>query len=107
MKKTEELFAKYAKLFNEEKLELDSPETPDATDIAEQPPAPRSVSAEGEKFLADLLIKAFLHEPDASGAQTAVDLQAKVDENPKEVIETISSLVKIGPVDLKDTLAQA
>jgi len=100
--KTLDIFKKYEALYNEEI----APES-DATDIAEQPPAPQSVSAEGEKFLADLLVKAFLHEPDASGAQTAVDLQAKVDENPKEVIETIGSLVKIGPVDLKDTLAQA
>jgi len=105
--KTLDIFKKYEALYNEEL----APETEtlegDATDIAEQPPAPESVSAEGEKFLADLLVKAFLHEPDASGAQTAVDLQAKVDENPKEVIEAISSLVKIGEGDLKDTLAQA
>jgi len=101
--KTLDIFKKYEALYTEE-VDLESP---DATDIEEQPPAPESVSAEGEKFLADLLIKAFLHEPDDSGAQTAVNLQSKVDESPKEVIETIGSLVQIGPEDLKDTLAQA
>lgn len=110
--KTLDIFKKYEALYNEAgELELDSPETPDATDIAEQPPvedaAPESVSAEGEKFLADLLIKAFLHEPDDNGAQAAIDLESKVDENPKDVISTIKSMVAIGPEDLKDTLAQA
>ena len=54
MKKTEELFAKYAKILNEEKLELDSPETPDATDISEMPedavePAGDEMTSEGEE----------------------------------------------------------
>lgn len=109
--KTLDIFKKYEALYNEaDELELDDQEA-DATDIAEQPPvedvAPESVSPEGEKFLAGLLIKAFLHEPDASGAQAAVDLQSKIDENPKDVIDAISNLVKIGEGDLKDTLELA
>lgn len=104
--KTLDIFKKYEALYNEaDDLELNSPETPDATDIAEQPPEP--VSAEGEKFLADLLIKAFLHEPDDNGAQAAIDLESKVDENPKDVISTIKSMVVIGPEGgIKDNLAE-
>lgn len=102
MKRTERLFEKYARLF-----ENTDDEQFDATDIEEQPPAPESVSAEGEKYLADLLIKAFLHEPDDNGAQAAIDLESKVDENPKDVISTIKSMVVIGKEGLKDTLSQA
>lgn len=101
--KTLDIFKKYEALYTEE-VDLESP---DATDIEEQPPAPESVSAEGEKYLADLLIKAFLHEPDDNGAQAAIDLESKVDENPKDVISTIKSMVVIGKEGLKDTLSQA
>ena len=105
--KTLDIFKKYAALYNEaDESELENLEA-DATDIEEQPPAPESVSAEGEKYLADLLIKAFLHEPDDNGAQAAIDLESKVDENPKNVISTIKSMVVIGKEGLKDTLSQA
>lgn len=105
--KTLDIFKKYEALYNEaDELEFETPDA-DATDIEEQPPAPESVSAEGEKYLADLLIKAFLHEPDENGAQAAIDLESIVDENPKEVIATIKNMVAIGPEDLKDTLALA
>lgn len=111
MKKTEELFSKYAKLFNEEKLELDTPETPDATDIAEMPedavePAGEEMTSEGEKYLVELLVKAFMHEPDESGAATAKELQSKIDEDPKAVAAAISNMVELGPEDMKETLAQ-
>ena len=105
--KTLDIFKKYEALYNEaDESELENMEA-DATDIEEQPPAPESVSAEGEKYLADLLIKAFLHEPDDNGAQAAIDLESKVDENPKDVISTIKSMVVIGKEGLKDTLSQA
>lgn len=105
--KTLDIFKKYEALYNEaDESELENLEA-DATDIEEQPPAPESVSAEGEKYLADLLIKAFLHEPDDNGAQAAIDLESKVDENPKNVISTIKSMVVIGKEGLKDTLSQA
>jgi len=105
--KTLDIFKKYEALYNEaDESELENLEA-DATDIEEQPPAPESVSAEGEKYLADLLIKAFLHEPDDNGAQAAIDLESKVDENPKDVISTIKSMVVIGKEGLKDTLSQA
>jgi len=105
--KTLDIFKKYEALYNEaDESELENLEA-DATDIEEEPPAPESVSAEGEKYLADLLIKAFLHEPDDNGAQAAIDLESKVDENPKDVISTIKSMVVIGKEGLKDTLSQA
>ena len=111
MKKTEELFAKYAKLINEEKLDLESPETPDATDIAEMPedalePQEDEMTSEGEKYLVELLVKAFLHEPDESGAATAKELQAQIDEDPKGVASAISNMVELGEGEMKDTLAQ-
>ena len=111
MKKTEELFAKYSKLINEEKLDLESPETPDATDIAEMPEdalddTPEEMTSEGEKYLIELLVKAFMHEPDESGAAAAKELQGKIDEDPKAVAAAISNMVELGPEDMKDTLAQ-
>ena len=112
MKKTEELFAKYSKLINEETLELDSPETPDATDIAEMPedavePAADEMTAEGEKYLVELLLKAFLHVPGESDAAVAKELQSKIDEDAKGVAAAISNLVEIGEGEMKETLAQA
>lgn len=109
MKKTEELFAKYAKLFNEEvDLDLGSP---DATDISEMPedavePAAEEMTSEGEKYLIELLVKAFMHEPDESGAATAKELQGKIDEDPKAVAAAIKNMVELGPEDMKETLAQ-
>ncbi|MDB4396020.1 hypothetical protein N9Z65_00215 [bacterium] len=106
--KTLNIFKKYEAIYNEaDELEIDADATADATDVTEQPPTPEPVSAEGKIFLADLILKAFLHEPDASAAQTAVDLQTKVDEDPNNVISTIASIVQIGEEDLKDTLEQA
>ena len=111
MKKTEELFAKYAKLINEDKLELDTPEIPDATDISEMPedavePAGEEMTSEGEKYLIELLVKAFMHEPDESGAAAAKELQGRIDEDPKAVAAAISNMVELGPEDMKDTLAK-
>ena len=109
--KTLELFHQYDNLFNEEKLELDSLEAPDATDIDEQPEmepnATEELTSEGEKYLVELLVKAFMHEPDESGAATAKELQSMIEEDPKGVASAISNLVEIGNEELKDTLAQA
>lgn len=113
MKKTTELFNKYAKLFNEEKLELsdDAAATPDATDVTEMPELEadptEEMTSEGEKYLTELLVKAFLHEPDESGAATAKELQAMIDEDPKAVAAAISNLVELGDGEMKETLAQA
>ncbi len=112
MKKTEELFNKYSKLFNEAQLEVADAAAPDATDIAEMPedavePAGDEMTSEGEKYLVELLIKAFLHEPDESGAATAKELQAMVDEDPKGVASAISNLVEMGAGEMKEVLDQA
>ena len=61
----------------------------------------------GEKYLTELLVKAFLHQPDESGAAAAKDLQAMVDEDPKAVAAAISNLVELGEGEMKETLAQA
>ena len=106
--KTEKLFKHYAKLFNEE-VEGGSP---DATDIAEMPAdaieaETDEMTSEGEKYLVELLVKAFLHEPGESDAATAKELQAMIDEDPKGVASVVSNLVELGEGEMKDTLAQA
>lgn len=111
--KTLELFKEYEELYTEEKLELsdDAAATPDATDIDEQPElevdATEEMTSEGEKYLTELLVKAFMHEPDESGAATAKALQAQIEEDPKGVAAAISNMVELGEGELKDTLAQA
>ena len=111
MKKTEELFDKYAKLFTESQLEIGDTEAPDATDVTEMPEDALEadtdeMTSEGEKYLVELLVKAFLHEPDESGAATAKELQAQIDEDPKGVASAISNMVELGEGEMKDTLAQ-
>ncbi len=106
--KTLDIFKKYESLYNEN-VEGGSP---DATDIAEMPtdelePQIDAMTSEGEKYLVDLLVKAFLHEPDESGAATAKELQGMVDEDPKGVASAISNLVEMGDGEMKETLAQA
>ena len=104
--KTLDIFKKYESLQNEDL------ETPDATDTSEIPtdelePQVDAMTSEGEKYLVDLLVKAFLHEPDESGAATAKELQGMVDEDPKGVASAISNLVEMGDGEMKETLAQA
>ena len=81
-------------------------EAVDATDVTEQPveePAP--LTAEGEKYLIDLLVKAFLHVPDESEGKIVKELQATMlDANPKDVAESIESMLEISPNDTKATL---
>ena len=98
MNKTLEIFKKFGLVEADEM---------DATDTAEQPPgpAPASMTSEGEKYLVELLVKAFLHEPDESGAATAKALQAQIEEDPKGVASAISNLVELGNGEMKETLA--
>lgn len=106
--KTEKLFNYYASFLNENAEDG----APDATDVAEVPAEAmaaetQEMTSEGEKYLVELLVKAFLHEPDESGAATAKELQAMVEEDPKGVASAISNLVEMGASELKETLAQA
>ena len=98
MNKTLELFKRYGLVEADEM---------DATDMAEQPPIqdPAEMTPEGEKYLVELLVKAFLHEPDESGAATAKELQAQIEEDPKGVASAISNLVELGNGEMKETLA--
>ena len=113
MRKTEDLFKQYASLLSEAGLELpdETVGNPDATDVTEQPElepdATEDLTPEGEKYLTELLLKAFLHEPDESDAATAKELQAKLEEDPKAVAAAIGNLVEIGPEGgIKDELAE-
>jgi len=104
--KTERLFNYYTSIFNEE---VDGG-SPDATDVAEVPAEAMAaetdeMTSEGEKYLVELLVKAFLHEPDESGAATAKELQAQIEEDPKGVASAISNLVELGNGEMKETLA--
>jgi len=104
--KTEKLFNYYTSILNEE---VDGG-TPDATDVAEVPAEAMAaetdeLTSEGEKYLVELLVKAFLHEPDESGAATAKQLQAQIEEDPKGVASAISNLVELGNGEMKETLA--
>jgi len=98
MNKTLEIFKKFGLVEADEM---------DATDTAEQPPAPApaSMTSEGEKYLVELLVKAFLHEPDESGAATAKQLQGEIELDPKGVASAISNLVELGNGEMKETLA--
>jgi len=110
--KTEKLFNYYASVLTEAQLDVADAAAPDATDVAEMPAdaleaETDEMTSEGEKYLVELLVKAFLHEPDESGAATAKELQAMVDEDPKGVASAISNLVEMGAGEMKETLAQA
>lgn len=79
----------------------------DATDIEEAPAGEEvmPLTSEGERYLIDLLIKAFLHEPDISEKNIVKELQASVfEDNPKEISDAISNLLEIGPEEGKDQL---
>jgi len=104
--KTEQLFEKYMKALIEQD-ELDELEPVDATDVAEQPPAPETevLTSEGEKFLIELVIKAFLHKPDETESNIVKELQANIlKDNPKSVLENIKNMLEISPVDTKRSL---
>lgn len=103
MRKTDHLFAKYSTFLTEA--------DEDATDITdmdlEVDDGVEDLTSEGEKYLVELLVKAFLHEPDESDAATAKELQTQLETDPKAVAATISNLVEIGPEGgIKDDLAQ-
>ena len=92
--KTLDIFKKYESLYNEDL------ETSDATDTSEIPTDELesqidAMTSEGEKYLVDLLVKAFLHEPDESGAATAKELQGMVDEIYYDFVSTVSKERKI------------
>ena len=104
--KTLNLINQHLKKLNEQ-AEGDMPIEADATDIAEQPEpeAPAPLTAEGEKYLIDLLVKAFLHVPDESEGKIVKELQATMLEaNPKDVAEAIENMLELSPLDTKRVL---
>ncbi len=103
--KTLDLLTRYLKQFNEQD-ELDT-ELADATNIGEQPEAqiPPPLTSEGEKYLINIAIKAFLHQPDESESKIVKELQSTVfEDNPKDVIEHIENFLEISPVDTERAL---
>ena len=102
--KTLKLIEQYKTLLEQDAEEMDAPI--DATDVTEQPEeAPAPLTAEGEKYLIDLLVKAFLHIPDESEGKIVKELQATLlDSNPKDVAESIESMLELSVNDTKKTL---
>ena len=103
--KTIAMVEKYLRYINEQDgEELEAPV--DATDVAEQPEeVPAPLTAEGERYLIDLLVKAFLHVPDESEGKIVKELQATIlDSNPKDVAESIESMLELSINDTKKTL---
>ena len=78
----------------------------DATDVTEQPPEePDPLTTEGEKFLVGLLVKAFLHVPDETEGKIVKELQVSMlEQNPKDVAESIESMLEISQGDMKNVL---
>lgn len=104
--KTLNLINSYLTKLNEQ-AEGDPTQNADATDIAEQPEpeTPEPLTSEGEKYLIDLLVKAFLHVPDESEGKIVKELQATMlKANPKDVAEAIENMLEISPEDTKNTL---
>lgn len=101
--KTLKLIEQYKTLL-EQDAELEA--SVDATDVTEQPEeTPAPLTAEGEKYLIDLLVKAFLHVPDESEGKIVKELQATMlDVNPKDVAESIESMLELSVNDTKKTL---
>jgi hypothetical protein len=98
MTKTLNIFKKYGLVEADEM---------DATDAAEQPPAPAPVSmtSEGEKYLVGLLIKAFLHVPDDSEGRIAKELQGQLENlDPKDIAGQIENFLEIGVDSTKAAL---
>jgi len=101
--KTEQLFEKYMKAL----IEQDEQEPVDASDAAEQPASREHevLTSEGERFLIELVIKAFLHKPDETEANIVKELQATLlRDRPKDVLENIKNMLEISPVDTKRSL---
>jgi len=106
--KTTDLINKYMTIL-EQGGEVGEPaaEAPvDATDVTEQPPEePDPLTTEGERYLVDLLVKAFLHVPDESEGKIVKELQVTLlDKNPKDVAESIESMLELSVNDTKKTL---
>ena len=102
--RTLDLIDKYLVKLREQSEEDVSIEA-DATDVAEQPEAPAPLTAEGEKYLIDLLVKAFLHVPDESEGKIVKELQATMlNVNPKDVAEAIENMLELSPVDTERVL---
>lgn len=103
--KTLELITHYLKQFNEQ--DEVGAELADATNTGEQPEPqiPLPLTAEGEKYLIGIIIKAFLHHPDESESKIVKELQSTVfEDNPKDVIDYIENFLEISPVDTEQVL---
>lgn len=80
-------------------------EAVDATDVVEQPEVTAPLTTEGERYLVDLLVKAFLHVPDESEGKIVKELQSTLlDNNPKDVAESIESMLELSVNDTKKML---
>ena len=100
--KTLNLIERYRDLLEQD---AEGMEPVDATDVTEQPADITPLTSEGERYLVDLLVKAFLHVPDESEGKIVKELQVTLlDKNPKDVAESIESMLELSVNDTKKTL---
>jgi hypothetical protein len=103
--KTLKLIDRYLHIIEQgEPLPVDA--TPDATDATTQPaPEVQPMTSEGEKYLIDLLVKAFSHSPDAEELKIVDTInQEYKEQNPKEVAEAIEKLLAGGKEEFQNAL---
>jgi hypothetical protein len=91
----------------EQSAEGEIPEV-DATEVIEPDMSAAELTSEGEKYLVDLLVKAFAHSPSDEELKIVDGVNRKLKEtNPKEVAETIERFLSGSDEAMMDVLQQA
>lgn len=87
-----------------------APDPTEAVDNVADPEVPaeapvQPMSSEGEKYLIDLLVKAFAHTPDDGELKIIDTIAAEYrEQNPKQIADSIQKLLAGGPEDMAETL---
>jgi len=91
-------------------MEQAEEDTVDATEVIEPEPdqGVQELTSEGEKYLIDLLVKAFAHSPSAEELKIVDGIShAMKEKNPKEIAETIERFLATSDESMMDVLSQA
>ena len=82
------------------------PVDPTETGTDEVSDAPVPLTSEGEKYLIDLLVKAFAHSPDDNELKIIDNIAQQYREtNPKEISDAIQRLLDGGNEEFENTLS--
>lgn len=80
-------------------------EAPMPEDTGAETATPVPMSSEGEKYLIDLLVKAFAHSPDNNELKIIDTVSQEYrEENPKQIADTIQKLLDGGDEEFEETL---